>query len=102
MLIATGRVSNADRLKPENTGVQLDKRGWIVVDKFLETTKPGIYAMGDATGRYMFKHKANYEADLVSDNMLKGKERERHARGAPCGIHASAGGQRRPDRGGGI
>ena len=41
VLIATGRVSNADRLKPENTGVQLDKRGWIVVDKFLETTKPG-------------------------------------------------------------
>ncbi|HEY3422670.1 MAG TPA: FAD-dependent oxidoreductase, partial [Methanocellaceae archaeon] len=83
VLIAAGRRSNADRLKPENTGVQVDKRGWIIVDKFMETTKQGIYALGDATGRYMFKHKANYEADLVSDNMLRGKKRENDTHAVP-------------------
>ncbi len=86
ILIAAGRRSNADRLKPENTGVQVDKRGWIIVDKYMETTKPGIYALGDATGRYMFKHKANYEADLVSDNMLGGKKRENDTHAVPHAV----------------
>ncbi len=86
ILIAAGRRSNVDRLKPENTGVQVDKRGWIIVDKYLETTKPGIYALGDATGRYMFKHKANYEADLVSDNMLRGAKKENDTHAVPHAV----------------
>jgi dihydrolipoamide dehydrogenase len=55
--------------------VETDKKGWVKVDKYLETTRPGIYALGDATGMYMFKHTANYEADVVSDNMLRNKKR---------------------------
>ncbi len=86
ILIAAGRRSNTDRLKPENTGVQVDKRGWIIVNKYLETTKHGIYALGDATGRYMFKHKANYEADLVSDNMLRGEKRENDTHAVPHAV----------------
>jgi dihydrolipoamide dehydrogenase len=35
------------------------------VDAFLQTTKPNIWALGDATGRYMFRHTANYEAEMV-------------------------------------
>ncbi len=75
LLVATGRVSNADLLKPDVTGVETDKKGWIKVDKYLETTRPGIFALGDATGRHMFKHTANYEADVVSDNMLRDMRR---------------------------
>jgi dihydrolipoamide dehydrogenase len=75
LLVATGRTSNADLLKPEVAGVETDKKGWVKVDKYLETTRPGIYALGDATGRYMFKHTANYEADIVSYNMLRNKKR---------------------------
>jgi dihydrolipoamide dehydrogenase len=86
VLIAAGRRSNADRLKPENTGVQTDKKGWIVVDRHMETTKPGIYALGDATGRFMFKHTANYEADIVSANMLDGERLENDTHAVPHAV----------------
>lgn len=68
LMIAAGRRSNADILKPEKTGVKLDQRGYIVVNDFLETNKKGIWALGDAIGKMMFKHSANFEAGLVWHN----------------------------------
>ena len=68
LMIATGRVSNADLFKPERTGVKLDDHGFVVVNEYLETSKKHIYAFGDAIGRQMFKHAANYEAGLVWHN----------------------------------
>lgn len=68
IMLAIGRKSNSDLLKPEKTGVETDEKGWIKVNEFLETTKPNIWALGDATGRYMFRHTANYEAALVWRN----------------------------------
>ena len=68
ILVAAGRRSNSDILKPEKTGVKTDERGWIKVDRFLRTTKAGIWALGDATGKYMFRHTANYESDVVWQN----------------------------------
>jgi dihydrolipoamide dehydrogenase len=68
ILVAIGRRSNSDLLKPQNTGVETDSHGWIKVNEYLETTKLGIWAMGDATGYHMFRHTANYEASLVWRN----------------------------------
>lgn len=68
ILVAAGRRSNADLLQVENTGVETDENDWIVTNEFLETTKPDIWAGGDATGKYMFKHVANYEAAVVWHN----------------------------------
>ena len=68
IMLAVGRRSNSDLLKPERTGVETDEQGWIKVDEYLETTKPGIWALGDATGKYMFRHTANYEAEVVWTN----------------------------------
>jgi mycothione reductase len=70
VMLAAGVRSNSDLLKPERTGVETDERGWIQVDPYLETTKPNIWAVGDATGRFMFRHTANYEAEIVSINAL--------------------------------
>jgi dihydrolipoamide dehydrogenase len=67
-MVATGRVSNADLLKPEKTGVKLDDHGYIAVNEYLETSKKHIYAFGDAIGKQMFKHAANYEAGIVWHN----------------------------------
>lgn len=72
LLIATGRTSNADILKPENTGVELDDRGYIKVDERYRTSKPGIYAFGDAIGKAMYKHVANKEAELVWHDFTEG------------------------------
>jgi dihydrolipoamide dehydrogenase len=70
VMIATGRVSNADILKPEKTGVELDERGYIKVNEHLETSKKNIWAFGDAIGIQMFKHVANYEAGVVWHNAI--------------------------------
>jgi dihydrolipoamide dehydrogenase len=70
ILIAAGRKSNADTLKLENTGVETDERGYIKVNDYLETTKKNIWAFGDATGRYMFKHVANEEALVAFRNAV--------------------------------
>jgi dihydrolipoamide dehydrogenase len=65
LFLATGRKSNADLLKVENTGVEVDSRGYIKVNEYLETSKPRIWAFGDAIGKYMFKHVANYETEVA-------------------------------------
>jgi mycothione reductase len=68
IMVATGRVSNADTCKPEKTGVKLDERGFIQVNEYLETSKKNIFAFGDCIGKQMFKHVANYEAGVAWHN----------------------------------
>lgn len=70
LMVATGRVPNSDILKPEKTGVKLDEHGYIKVNDYLETSKKNIFAFGDAIGKYMFKHVANYEAGLAWHNTM--------------------------------
>jgi dihydrolipoamide dehydrogenase len=71
ILVAVGRRSNADLLHAELTGVKTDARGWITTNEFLETTRPGIWAMGDAVGGYQFRHKANYDSDICAHNVFE-------------------------------
>jgi mycothione reductase len=70
LMIATGRVPNSDILKPEKTGVKLDEQGFVKVNEFLETSKKNIWAFGDAIGKQMFKHVANYEAGIAWHNAV--------------------------------
>ena len=74
ILVATGRAPNTDMLRPEIGGVKVDEKGWIVVDGHRETSQPGVYAFGDATGMHMFKHMANYEAKVVYYNAVLREE----------------------------
>jgi mycothione reductase len=71
LLVAAGRRSNADLFKPENTGVKTDQHGWIIVDDYFRTSKKGIWAFGDAIGRYQFRHVANDESQIVWFNLSK-------------------------------
>ncbi len=71
ILLAAGRRSNSDLLRPERTGVEIDRQGWIRVDEYLQTSKKGIWALGDAIGKHMFRHTANYEARIVAHNILR-------------------------------
>jgi mycothione reductase len=66
VLIAAGRSPNTDILHPERAMIKTDEKGWIVVNEYLETSLSNIWAFVDAKGVYPFKHKANYEAELVS------------------------------------
>jgi len=74
MLIATGRGPNTDVLHPERGGIKTDKTGWIIVDEYLETSQPNIWAFGDANGKHLFKHVANYESLVVYYNAVLNKK----------------------------
>lgn len=70
LLICVGRTSNADLLEVKKTGVDTDKRGYIRVNDYLETSKKRIWAFGDAIGKKMFRHSANQEAILAWRNSI--------------------------------
>ena len=70
LLMATGRVPNTDLLEVDKTGVEVDQRGFIKVDEYLETNVPGIWTLGDIIGRYLLKHSANLEAAYVANNIF--------------------------------
>ncbi len=70
ILVATGRGPTSGILHPEKAGIKTDGRGWIMVDEYLETSQPGVWAMGDADGRFLFKHVANYESEIVYYNAV--------------------------------
>jgi dihydrolipoamide dehydrogenase len=76
ILIAVGRASNTDILHPKKAGIKTDERGWVLVNEYLETSQPNIWAFGDATGKHLFKHVANYESIVVYYNaVLNRKEK---------------------------
>jgi mycothione reductase len=70
VLVATGRVPNADRLDVAATGVATYDDGRIVVDDEQQTVVPGIWALGDVSSKYQLKHVANHEANVVRHNLL--------------------------------
>lgn len=74
ILIASGRGPNTDILHPEKGGIKTDDKGWIIVNEYLETSQPNIWALGDADGKYMFKHVANFEAMVVYLNAVQKQE----------------------------
>ncbi len=68
LLLTTGRIPNSDILKVKNTNVKVDKKGFILVDEYLETNVKGVYAIGDIIGKYLLKHSANLEAGYCANN----------------------------------
>ncbi|MBI4450828.1 dihydrolipoyl dehydrogenase [Candidatus Woesearchaeota archaeon] len=74
LLVATGRVPNSDILNVKATGVLTDERGFVKVNEYLETSVPGIRAIGDIAGVFQFKHSANLEAAYASNNAFNPKK----------------------------
>ncbi|HEY5980610.1 MAG TPA: mycothione reductase [Microlunatus sp.] len=70
LLLATGRIPNGDQLDVERTGVLVDDDGYVVVDEFQQTARPGIFALGDVSSHHQLKHVANHEARVVQHNLL--------------------------------
>jgi pyruvate/2-oxoglutarate dehydrogenase complex dihydrolipoamide dehydrogenase (E3) component len=56
LLSAIGRIPNTEALTPGAAGIRLNDRGFIEVDEYLETSVPGVYAMGDVKGGPAFTH----------------------------------------------
>ncbi len=75
VLVAVGRRPNTDDLGLEAAGVAVDARGYITVDDRLETSVPGIWALGDCNGRGAFTHTAYNDFEIVAANVLDGEDR---------------------------
>ncbi len=69
LLVATGRVSNADLLETEQAGVDVED-GRVVVDEYQRTSARSVFALGDVSSPYQLKHVANHEARVVRHNLL--------------------------------
>ena len=75
VLLSAGRAANTDGLGLEEAGVALLPNGGIKVDDRMRTTKPGVYAAGDVTGRDQFVYMAAYGAKIAASNALNGDGR---------------------------
>lgn len=72
VLVTTGRMPNTAGLGLEESGIRLAPNGGIVVDDRMRTSKSGVYAAGDVTGRDQFVYMAAYGAKLAARNALNG------------------------------
>lgn len=76
VLLALGRTPNTDDLGLDRAGVEVDKRGFIVVDDRLRTSVPGIWAMGDCNGKGAFTHTSYNDYEIVAANLLDNDPRK--------------------------
>jgi dihydrolipoamide dehydrogenase len=69
VLVATGRRAYADGLGLKEAGVETDERGRVKTDAHLQTSAPGIWAIGDAIAGPMLAHKAEDEGVAVAERI---------------------------------
>lgn len=69
VLIASGRVANTD-FSPQNAGIALNERGFVVVNEHLQTSQPHIYAMGDVAGSPQFTYMSLDDFRVVKSHLL--------------------------------
>ena len=75
LLVSIGRRPDLAGLGLDALGVKLDPKGWIVADERMETSVPGVYAVGDILGpsRIMLAHVASAEGQVAAENAVSGK-----------------------------
>jgi len=89
LLLATGRRPNTAGLGLDEIGVETDPGGGIRVDAGMQTSRPGVFAAGDVTGRDMFVYMAAYGARIAAENAL-GRGDARYDDGAMPAVTFSA------------
>jgi mycothione reductase len=72
----------------EKAGVEVDARGYIKTNEYLETTQNNIWAVGDANGRQMFTHVANRESAVAAHNALHEGKMKMDYRAAPHAVYS--------------
>ena len=69
VLVVFGRVPNTDTLRLKEAGVKLDQKGYVETGDYLQTSVPGIYAIGDITRTPALAHVASKEGEIAVEHM---------------------------------
>ena len=77
ILVSIGRIPNTQNIGLDKTGVALDARGYIQVNDRLETTAPGIWALGECAGSPQFTHVSEDDFRIVQANLHGGSRNTR-------------------------
>ena len=85
VLLAAGRAPNTDDLGLDAAGIA-HSRGWITVNEYLETSVPGIYALGDVTGGPAFTHISYHHYQIVLHNLFNAEKRSTAGRLVPYAL----------------
>ncbi len=72
ILVATGRKPNIESLNVGKAGINLNKRGYVIVDEFLKTNKPNIWAIGDINGGPQFTYISLDDFRIIRDQLFGG------------------------------
>jgi pyruvate/2-oxoglutarate dehydrogenase complex dihydrolipoamide dehydrogenase (E3) component len=72
ILVAAGRVPNTAGIGLDEAGVALDPRGYIKVNERLETSAPGVWAIGECAGSPQFTHVSVDDFRIIRDNLAGG------------------------------
>lgn len=83
ILVAVGRTPNTNEINLEAAGIKTDRRGYITVDSKLETSVPGVWALGDCNGGPHFTHVSWDDFRIVRDNILHNAKRTTDGRLVP-------------------
>jgi len=83
LLVATGRIPNTDDMGLDKAGVATNKDGSISVNARLETSVPGIWALGDCKGGPAFTHISYNDFQIVYGNLIEGKNLSTENRPVP-------------------
>ena len=70
LLLAVGRVPNTHDLGLDKAGIEVDERGYILVDDQLCTNVPGVWALGDCNGKGAFTHTSYNDFEIIAANLL--------------------------------
>jgi len=74
-LVSVGRSLNTDNLGLKKAGIKLEEKGFISVNEKMETSVPGIYAIGDITAKAMLAHVASHQGIVAAINATGGEAR---------------------------
>ncbi len=74
LLVAAGRTPNTDILDVKKGNIEVNEKGFVKTNDYLETTAKNTWALGDIAGKYLFKHSANLEAQYVYNNAILNKK----------------------------
>ena len=85
-LVAIGFKPNSQGIGLEEAGVQLDKRGFVEIDDRMATNVPGIWAIGDLTGKLLLAHTASTMGQICAENIAGQEEHKLDYRMIPRAV----------------